>query len=73
MNILDVHLFLKEYGLTIAIFLLALAVIFQLFDKAIQYHEQDKREAERRYSKGALNENNLGLISGKLKPWSGQV
>lgn len=57
MNIIEIHLFIKEYGLMIAIFLLALAVIFQMFDKAIQYHEQDKRDAERRYAKGALNEN----------------
>lgn len=53
-TLMEIHLFLKEYGLILSVGLFALAVICHLFIVAIDFHEADKREAERKYSKGEL-------------------
>ncbi len=55
MTLLSLHLFLKEYGLTLIGFLLALVVICFLIDRATRYHEQDLIDAQRKYSRGEFN------------------
>jgi len=51
------HQFLNEYGLMLSVFVVAVLCICLLIDRATEYQESDRLEAERKYANGELNAN----------------
>ncbi len=54
MTPISIHLFLNEYGLTLAVFLVAVVCICCLFLLVTDYEKRDRLEAERKYANGEL-------------------